>query len=103
VELIDQLMRELAPKDDVLMWHAEERRSENELHLGNPTRALRLRYITRRREDIEPTEIQCRALLEQLDYLQGKKHGDSDVSLKALARLVPGIRACIYFIFGYEE
>lgn len=103
VELIDQLMKDSAPRDEVLVWHAEAELSEKELHQGKPTRALRPRYITRHREDVEPTEIQCRALIGQLDCLQGKKLGDSDVSLKALARLVPGIRACIYFIFGYEE
>jgi hypothetical protein len=45
MEAVDWTLRLLAPDDDVLAWHASENRPDSELHMGKPTRPLRLRYV----------------------------------------------------------
>lgn len=104
VELIDRLCHNQARDDEVLRWHRTEGRSTNELHDGRPTRVLRLRFVMRNREgDLDAAEAIFKALNGIIAYLQKQKHGDDGAGIRTIARLLPGVQAMLYFVFGYED
>jgi hypothetical protein len=103
VELIDQSLRLAAPDALVIEWHKNLNRPESELRKMKPTRSLRVRFLLRDREgDLECGLIYIRSLVSFVDVLQKKKHDSAGDDLLAVQRMIPGIEAILYFIFGYE-
>jgi hypothetical protein len=103
VELIDWSLREAAPDDEVLSWHRAESRPAAELHVGKPTRKLRLQFLVRdRKSDAEGAEILITSLLAMVQLLQKKKHAQGDNERVAIRRLIPGIESMLYFVLAYR-
>lgn len=101
VELVDRTLRSLAPNDEVLLWHADEGRPEDELHQGRPTRRLRVFYIFRSAGHPDRAAAAADHLIALCQLAQGEKHsGYGTAGLVSLRLTLSGVEGLLSLIFG---
>ena len=103
MELVDHTLRRVAPDDLVLRWVEQEDRSR-ELHIGSPTRILRMKYALRHRSaDTTIMRLQSRALGDLVSAVQGMKHGPGPQDLLAVQSLIPIAEGLLFFILSGRQ
>lgn len=99
MEAVDWTLRLLAPDDDVLAWHASENRPDSELHMGKPTRPLRLRYAVRDRpEKLPALTLYVRTIQELVSVIQAPKHSVETRAVEALTPIAMTVEGLLYYL-----
>ncbi len=99
MEVIDWTLRLLAPDDDVLAWHAAEKRPTNDLHNGKPTRSLRVRYAVRNHpEKRRAVGLYVKSIGELVSVIQSPKHSVETRAGEALAHVALVVEGLLHYL-----
>jgi hypothetical protein len=99
METVDWTLRTLAPNEEVLAWHASEKRSIKELHEGKPNRALRIRYVVRAQpEKNSALDLYLKALRELVCAVQAPKHAIELHSPRALVPIALSVEGLLHLL-----
>jgi hypothetical protein len=102
VELLDWVLRKLAPDQEVIRWQVESGKFSDELsENGRPHRPLRVRYIAHSRSlPASSVDLLIKAVAGTLSDLQKLKHADDESMAASIRMALVALEYCLLMIRG---